>query len=139
MSIFTGFSEKTFFKKYLKYWQSMSSDAFALNFWKELYCTDCSMRVLVRLIFKVTCCNRFKFLVFGNIKRVSRRFFFIQLIFFLKMKKGFNKNRCFMCQILKSECQAHPLTCVNLTQPVGRFNILVNLVVLSYWKNNFQR
>ena len=50
-------------------------------------------------------CNQFKFLVFGNIKRVFRRFALFKLIFFFyKIKKDFNKNQYFMCQILTSEC-----------------------------------
>ena len=53
MSRFTGFSEKSFFKKYkyLKYGRSMGSDAITLNFSKELDSNDCSMRVLGRLDF----------------------------------------------------------------------------------------
>ena len=47
--------------------------------------------------------NQFKLLVFGNIiERVFRSFAFIQAIFFLKIKRGFNKNRYFTCHILMS-------------------------------------
>ena len=57
-------------------------DAIALNFLKKLDSIDWPMWVLER---EVTC-NQFKFLVFGNIKRVFR-FAFIQAnIFFLKIK-----------------------------------------------------
>ena len=50
---FTGFSEKSFFKKTknLKYGRSVGSDAITLNFLKKLDSTDCSMRVLERLDF----------------------------------------------------------------------------------------
>ena len=34
----------------------------------------------------------------------SERLSLFKLIFFLKIKKDFNKNRCFRCQILTSEC-----------------------------------
>ena len=58
----------------------MSCDFIALNFSKELDSTDCSMWVMER-------CNHFKFLVFDNIKRIFRRFAFIQVnIFFLRFK-----------------------------------------------------
>ena len=48
--------------------------------------------------------NHFKFLVFGNIKKVFKRFAFQANFFFLKMKKDFNKIRYFKCQILMPEC-----------------------------------
>ena len=54
MSGFTGFPEKSFFKKEKKskIWaKSMGSNAIALNFSKELDSTDCSMQVLERLDF----------------------------------------------------------------------------------------
>ena len=41
MSSFTGFSEKSFLKKNLKYGPSMDSDAIALYFSNELNCKDC--------------------------------------------------------------------------------------------------
>ena len=52
MSRFTGFSEKSFYKKKkknLKYGRSMGSDAIALNSLKKLDSTDCSMWALERL------------------------------------------------------------------------------------------
>ena len=51
MSRFTGFSEKSFYKKKknLKYERSMGSDAIALNSLKKLDSTDCSMWALERL------------------------------------------------------------------------------------------
>ena len=51
MSRFTGFSEKSFFKKNLKYKESMGSDAIALHLLKILDSTDCSVWVLARLDF----------------------------------------------------------------------------------------
>ena len=75
--------------------------------------------------------NQFKFLVFGNIKRVFRRFAFTVsklLTFIFKIKKDFNKNWYFMCQMVTSDSQnARPIppTCVNLTQTLGRFNMWV--------------
>ena len=57
-------------------------------------------------IFQMTLCNQFKFFVFGNIKKVFRKFAFIQAnIFILKIKKDFNKNRYFMSQILTSNAR----------------------------------
>ena len=54
----------------------------------------------------MTLCNQFKFFVFGNIKKVFRKFAFIQAnIFILKIKKDFNKNRYFMSQILTSNAR----------------------------------
>ena len=62
----------------------MGSDDIPLNFSKELDSTDC-------FILMVTWCNQFKFLVFGNIKKVSRRLAFIQAntFFLLKIKSDF--------------------------------------------------
>ena len=52
MSKFTGFSEKSFFKKKTEIWaKSMGCDAMALNFSNELDFTDCSMQLLERLDF----------------------------------------------------------------------------------------
>ena len=69
----------------------MGSDAIALNFSNKLDSTDCSIWVLERSIFKsdMIHLNQFKFLVFDNIKRVFRRFAFIEAnIFFLKCFKS---------------------------------------------------
>ena len=64
------------------------------------------------LIFKVTLCNQFKFLVFDNIKKVFRRFTFTQANNFL-LKKDFNKNWYFMSQILKSNARpTHPFASI---------------------------
>ena len=61
-------------------------------------------------------CNQSKFLVFGNIKRVFRRFAFIQAnIFFLKIKKDFNKNQYFMSPLLE-----HRPTCIKYDTNCGK-------------------
>ena len=46
-------------------------------------------------------CKQFKF--FGNFKWVFRFDFIGANTFFLKIKKQFNKNHYFICQILTSE------------------------------------
>ena len=54
-----------------------------------------------------------------------RRFAFtvFKLTFFSGIKKDFDKNRYFMCQMVTSGSLPH--TCVNLMQTVGRFNMWV--------------
>ena len=69
----------------------MGSDAIALNFLKKLDSTDCFIWVLERSISQsdTIYLNQFKFVVFDNIKRVFRRFAFIEAnIFFLKCIKS---------------------------------------------------
>ena len=52
-----------------------------------------------------------------NLLSVTKVFCRCSLTFFLKIKKGFNKNRYFMCQMVKLDSQqTHPPTCVNLMQ-----------------------
>ena len=72
-------------------------------------------------IFKVTWCNQFKFLVFGNIKWVFRWFAFLQAnIFCLKLKRILTKINI---SWVKSWRTRPTPSCVNLTQTVGRFDM----------------
>ena len=131
MSRFTGFSEKSFFKKKrCKIWAKCGQWCYRFKFLEGirlhwLFHTDFGeIRFLKR---RET--YQFKFFIFGNVKKVFRRFAFIQAnIFFLnKMKKDFNKNPYFMCQILTSECYTHPPTRVNLTHTLGRLDMCLRL------------
>ena len=120
MSRFSGFSEKSFFKRISKIWAKILN--FSLNFWKKLDFIDFSIRVLERLNFQSGVMYIFKFLVLGNNKRVFRRFAFIQVKnFFLKIKKDFNKKLIYCESNLRP---SHPLAS-NLTQTVGRFDMCV--------------
>ena len=107
MSRFTGFSEKYFLKeKKSEIWAKYGKWCyrFTLNFSKELASTDCSMRFCRDQIFKVMWYNQFKFLVFGNIKKVFR-FAFVQAnIFFLKIKKDFRDCQQITCAMLYIFC-----------------------------------
>ena len=71
----------------------MVSDVIALNFSKKLDPLTAPCRIWRDQIFKVTSCNQFKFLIFGNIKWVFRRFAIIQdnIFVFLKLKSIFTK------------------------------------------------
>ena len=71
--------------------------------------------------------NQFKFLIFGNIKRVFRRSAF-KAIFFLKIKKDFNENWYFMSQIFIRVLDPPP-TCINVTQTLGIFDMWVTLKI----------
>ena len=92
----------------------MGSGTIASNLSKELGSTHCSMQVLERLDFYVTLCKQFKFLVFDNIKKVFRRFAFIQAnILFLKLKRILTKVDI---SCVKSKCQStmptHPIASI---------------------------
>ena len=102
-SRFTGFSEKSFFffNKNLKNGQSIGSDAIALNFSKELDSTDSTDHADF---------GEIKFLKWNDVINLNSWFLailkgfsecspFFKLTYFLKIKKDFNKNRYFMCQI----------------------------------------
>ena len=83
----------------------MGSDAIALNFSKELDSTDCSMGGFGDIRFlkwrDVISSNSWVLTILKGFSEVLPLF---KLVFFLKIKKDFNLNQYFMCQILTSEC-----------------------------------
>ena len=90
-----------FFNKNLKNGQSIGSDAIALNFSKELDSTDSTDHADF---------GEIRFLKWNDVINLNSWFLAIlkgfseclplfKLTFFLKIKKDFNKNRYFMCQI----------------------------------------
>ena len=91
----------------------MGSDAITLNLLKKLVSTDFSRWVFERLVFKVTWCNQYKFLVFGNIKRVFR-FVFKLIFFFLKLNWILTKIDISCVKFwLQSARPTHPLKSIS--------------------------
>ena len=110
MSRFSGFSEKSFFKRISKIWAKILN--FSLNFWKKLDFIDFSMRVLERLNFQ----SGVMYIFSSNswfwaiIKGFSEGLPLFKLkIFFLKSKRILIKNWYIVSPILDPAIHLHQI------------------------------
>ena len=80
--------------------------AVMINFFKELDSNDWLFHASFGEMRFLKWRDVINSIFFGDIKRVFRKFTFIQanIFFLVEIKTDFNKNRYFMCQILMSEC-----------------------------------
>ena len=112
MSRFTGFSEKSFLKK-SEIWANYGKWCYRFKFLEGIrlhWLFHAGFGEIRFLKWRdVINSNSSLFLLFGNINRQLRDILLNRKNHFsLKIKKDFNKNQYFICQILKSECWDPP-------------------------------